>query len=49
MLMDVIVWSILMRQNQCKHSWRVSLSTRLFPDIPEGPGKEQLWVMHILV
>ena len=39
MRMDAIMWIILRRQNQYKHVWRVSFSTRLFTDSPGGPGK----------
>ena len=49
MLMDAIIWIILRRHKQWKHSWRVSLSTRLFMDRPKGPGKDHSWVMRLFV
>ena len=49
MCMAVIMWGILRRHKPYKHVYRVSLSFRLFIDSPEGIGKDQSWVTHILV
>ena len=49
MSISEIMWSIPRRKNTYKHGWRVSLSTRLFTDSPEGPGKEQSLVTCLLV
>ena len=39
MQMDAIMWSILRRQKPQKQGCRLSLSTRLFMEVPEGLGK----------
>ena len=48
-VMAAIMWSILRRHKPQKHGYRVSLSARLFTARPDGPGKDQSWVMSVLV
>ena len=43
-----IMWSILRMQKLQKHGCRLSLSNWLFKNRPDGPGKDQSCVAHIL-